>query len=366
MRSLIIIVVLAIAGGRASAYPQFQLSRDQTCSGCHISPTGGGLLNENGMNFAEAESAFGTNPELLNGVAKTPAWLQFGGDFRAMSGYVQAPQRYLVTFPMQADLYGQATYENFALHATIGLRPRQEGNEALTVVWPRELYFQWNQTPGSPFGAFARVGQLMPVFGLRYVEHPVYTRRYGGTPMFSEAWGVTGSYIQPRYELHVSGYMEPQLFDPVRQASGGAVYGELRIDDKTQVGAGGLAEVSSFDHEFRGTLTAKRFFPGAEVLLQGEAQLVNQHVDDFGYLQLVSYLSATYFAPKGLMFDIGWGHYDENIRIGGLDRDALELNAHWFTTSHLELIWVNRAEFIAWGDGGPTGALSMLQVHYRL
>ena len=40
---------LTLVGGTAHAYPQFQMSRDQTCTGCHLSPSGGGLLNENGL-----------------------------------------------------------------------------------------------------------------------------------------------------------------------------------------------------------------------------------------------------------------------------------------------------------------------------
>lgn len=369
MRALYIIVVtavLAIAGGRADAYPQFQLSRDQTCLSCHVEPNGGGLLNENGINVAESMSAFGTNPEFLHGAVKPPDWLQLGGDFRAMGGYMQAPQRYLVSFPMQADIYAQATYKNFAGHVTLGMRPRQEGNEAATWVWPREYYAQWEQEPGGFEGAFVRVGQLMPVFGLRFAEHPIYTRRYGGTQLFSETWSVSGSYVKARYEAHVTGFIENPTLDPVRRSSGGAAYGELRLDDKTQVGAGGMAEISDFDSKFRGTLTAKRYFPGGDILLQGEAQLINPHVAGYGYLQLASYVMATYFAPFGLMFDIGWGHFDENLRISQLDRDSLDLNIHWFTTSHLELVLVNRAEFIAWGQGGPTGAVAMLQVHYRL
>ena len=53
---LAVVAVLAFSAGRADAYPQFQLSQDQTCSGCHISPTGGGLLNENGMTTIDVMS----------------------------------------------------------------------------------------------------------------------------------------------------------------------------------------------------------------------------------------------------------------------------------------------------------------------
>ena len=46
MRALAVVVTLAVIGlaHRADAYPQYQLGRDATCTGCHLSPAGGGLL----------------------------------------------------------------------------------------------------------------------------------------------------------------------------------------------------------------------------------------------------------------------------------------------------------------------------------
>jgi hypothetical protein len=189
MRAFLVIGVLAtlaLTGGRANAYPQFQLSKDQTCSGCHISPAGGGLLSENGANTAEGLAKWASNPEFMYGKIGTPDWLQLGGDMRSMLGYLQAPQRYLWWFPMQVDVYAAATKGNFTAYVTAGMRPPQDGNESLTYVWAREYYAMWQQTPGAREGLFVRAGHLMPVFGLRFVEHPMYVRRFGATPVFSE------------------------------------------------------------------------------------------------------------------------------------------------------------------------------------
>src|SRR5204863_4895244 len=99
-----------------------------------------------------------------------------------------------------------------------------------------------------------------------------------------------------------------------------------------------------------------------------EVQIVNPHVDDYGFTQLVAYFMGTWFVPGqyGLMVDLGYGHYDENTRIHALDRDAIDLNVHWFATSHVELALLNRLELIGKGEGGPTGAYSLLMIHYRL
>jgi hypothetical protein len=373
MRALIILIVLAAAGGTAAAYPQFQLSQDTTCSGCHISPAGGGLLSENGANTAEGISALGQNPEFMYGAIDLPEWLALGGDIRGQGGYLQAPQRYLWAFPMQGELYAAATKGNFSLYVNAGLRPKQEGNETATYVWSREHYVQWQQEAGAREGLFARAGHFMPVFGLRFVEHPMYTRRFGGTPFFSETYGLSASLITSRFEAHVSGFVKNPLIDPVRHENGGAVYGELRLSETTQVGAGGMVEVRDADwYTFRGAFTAKHYLDGPAVLLQGELQVVNPHVatmsggDTFGHTEIVSTLMATYLGPKGLMIDGVFGHYDKNIRVRELDKDAFDVNLHWFATSHIELLLVNRVEFIQWGKGGPTGAWSMLQLHYRL
>ena len=54
--TLLGIALMVVATPRAAAYPQFQLSRDQTCTNCHVSPSGGGLLTENGYNVADVQN----------------------------------------------------------------------------------------------------------------------------------------------------------------------------------------------------------------------------------------------------------------------------------------------------------------------
>jgi hypothetical protein len=367
MRAILITVVLAVAGGTAHAYPQFQLSRDTTCSGCHISPAGGGLLSENGTTTAESISKWGTNPEFMYGAFKLPEWLRISGDLRGMFGYLQAPQRYLIGFPMQGELNAAATKGKFTGYLTVGMRPAQYGNETLTYVQAREHYVMWQQEAGAREGMFIRVGHFMPVFGLRFVEHPLYVRRFGGTALFSETYAASVAYIHNRFEAHATGFVKNPLLDPVRLDNGGAVYGEVRLGETTLIGGGAMYEARDANwYTIRGEVTAKHYLPGPELLLQAEVQVINPHTSGYGHNEIASNVVATYFGPAGLMIDLGWGHYDSNIRIKDLDRDAVDLNLHFFATSHIELMWVNRFELIALGKGGPTGAYSFLQLHYRL
>jgi hypothetical protein len=371
VRALVVAAVLVLATGRAHAYPQFQLSRDQTCSGCHLSPAGGGLLSENGMNAADAMSEFGTSPEFMYGKLSLPSWLQLGGDFRAATGYLQTPQRYLISIPMQADLYGHATYEHFSLQVTAGYRPPEYGNQNATRVWSREHYIMWQSDPGSPYGLFVRVGRLMPVFGLRFAEHGDYTRRYGGVPLFAETYAASVAYITEKYEGHITGFIKDPLIDPVLPDSGGAAYVEVRPQDNFAVGAEGMITTSADDKKYRGGFTGKYYFKNPDLLIQGEAQVLNQHIGPYGLTALISYLMVSWFPRSSVLLDLGWGHYDENLRIKGLDRDAFDLNAHWFTTSHFELLLNARLELIGQASSnvntsGPTGSYVLLMGHYRL
>jgi hypothetical protein len=379
MRSVIRIVIVAsvaFASQRAHAYPQYQLSRDQTCTSCHISPSGGGLLSENGYNVAEATSQLGTPPEFMYGKVPQPAWLALGGDLRGATGYVHTPDGAFTLFPMQADLYVHVAFNGFSLHLTGGARPAQwiRGNGTPGVIdrlWSREHYLMWQQNEGTGEGVFVRAGRFMPVFGLRFAEHPDYVRQYGGTPLYGDTYAAAVEYVTPKWEAHLTGFIEDPLIDPpVRSNNGAAAYAEVRLDPHTAVGAEVMVTAASGLSTFRGGAIGKLYLPGPDLLLQAELQFVRQGVTgNMGTPnQLVGYLMASRPFGKALLLDVGLGHFDENIAIQGLDRDAIDVNLHWFVTSHFELVLQNRVEAIGLGQstGGPTGAWSLLHGHYRL
>jgi hypothetical protein len=379
---LVTVTVLVAASGRADAYPQFQLVREQTCRGCHISPAGGGLLTEEGFITAEEMSQFGTTPEFFYGKITTPTWLKLGGDFRGMTGYIQTPEKSLISFPMQAELYANAQFGDFSIHVNGGLRPGETDTPAgpnnqkipYTYVMSREHYVEWQPDAEHGGRLYLRAGRFMPVFGLRLAEHDDYIRRYGGTALFTDTYGVAAEFVDAKWDAHVTGFIADPFIDFVGQDSGGAAYVELRPTPNSAVGAEGMITRSPDDKKFRGGVTAKYYIPTfRDIVLQGELQFLNQRINGDGAMnqggapnQLIGYLLGTIFLTDPIMLDVGFGYYNENIRIAHLDRDCVDLNLHWFTTSHIELILNTRVEFMSFGAGGPTGAYAFLQGHYRL
>jgi hypothetical protein len=371
VRSLLLSVIsLVVLSGVADAYPQFQLARDQTCTGCHVSPAGGNLLSENGYAIAESMSQLGTAPEFMYGAIPTPKWLLLGGDLRGAAGYLKTPENALGAFPMQIELYGAATFgKAFSLHFNFGPRPSTVGNEAATAVWSREHYFMWQQNPGETDGLYVRAGRFMPVFGLRLAEHTVYTRRYGGTALFADTYGLAVEYVSQKLEAHATGFIKDPLIDSVEHYSGGAAYLEFRPTETLAVGAEGMAEIGVDDKRYRGGITAKAFLPG-EVLVQGEFQFMNQLVDSpdgrGAPKALINYIMASRMLGEFLMADLGIGHYDPNISVAENERTGFDFNLHYFMTSHVELVLNTRYETIGLGKGGDPGAYAIMQLHYRL
>ncbi|HEY4057206.1 MAG TPA: hypothetical protein VGM39_11390 [Kofleriaceae bacterium] len=183
-RISIILVTLGVLAGVAEAYPQFQIGRDPTCTGCHVSPAGGGALNENGIAVAETIAWKGGDGNFMYGW-KTPSWLALDGDFRGAAGYVNPGVNSAAAYPMQAEVGAIVKAPaGFSLRLVGGLRSPQSGGSVAHVAWSREHYAMWQQNPDSGEGFYVRVGRFMPTFGLRLAEHIVYTQRFGGDPLY--------------------------------------------------------------------------------------------------------------------------------------------------------------------------------------
>lgn len=357
--------VLIAKPQHADAYPQYMLSRGKTCVECHTSPTGGGLLSEQGMVTAETESKHGRAPEFAYGKWTPPEWLQLGGDFRLLGGarVIDGAVGPIVA-PMQADLYASAKHKNFTMYLQGGAKL---GNDsALQFLQSREHYVQWRQHEDDGLGFSVRAGKFMPTSGLRFVEHTMYTRRYGGSPLFSEAYGLAAAYIQPEYEVHVTGFVK-DFRAPVEPSSGAAVYAEKRIGDNDAIGVLGRYAKGDEDTKIHYGITAKHYCDCKDVLFQAEVQGVNEKVTAGGSNnQVVASAMATWIPTHAWMLDLGLNYYDPNLHVKGLDRQALDLQAHWFYDSHLEFLMAGRLQVLEFGGGGPLAATAWLQAHFRL
>lgn len=184
--------ILTLSATRAEALPRFAARNGNECIQCHVNPSGGGMRNAYGRNvFArlwlptaktvdpddfvagQARAEDESEPVVFN--TDLTDWMALGGDIRAAYLYVRPdrgrtpdtdPDVTSSFFLMQADLYHAMTL-----------------NEHVTTVFDVGIYsgfeawalFRLKSQP-SPYDLLLKVGHFMPAFGIREVEHQLYTR----------------------------------------------------------------------------------------------------------------------------------------------------------------------------------------------
>jgi len=178
---------------------------------------------------------------------------------------------------------------------------------------------------------------------------------------------VAAEYVDPAYEVHATGFLRDPIVDTPEHANGAAVVGEVRIRPRLSLGAEAMYTSSPGEQKYRIGAIVRWRLEAPELLLQFEGQFMNQLIEPRGApKQVIAELLASRFVTGAVLLDVGLGLFDENVAITGLHREALDVNVHWFATSHIEAIATGRIETLAFGDAGPLSGYALAQLHYRL
>jgi hypothetical protein len=381
----IVTVVAVLAGARdAAAYPQFQFSSGTNrCSQCHYSPSGGGLLTSWGRDESADTISMGGDGAFLHGLVSTPSWLGIGGDFRfaLLDNDVGSPQgAELAAFPMQADVYGRAAIgESWSLNATIGVRGIVRPNDgsiggrldgAAGDIMSREHYLMWRP---SATGPYARVGRFFAPFGLRFVEHVYYVRRYTGYDLYEETYNASAGYVSDDWEAHATLFAPPpkntiELLAGTGYAEYGfAGYGELRLAKMSALAVQTRLGFGDLESRMTGGLVGKLWVEKAKILFLGEGDLIRFTAASHGQNQFVSFVGADFYPVRGLMAGVAYERYQEDLSVAKTGRNAYDVQLNFFPWAHCEAVLLGRYQLTGSGaiDGG-TASLLMLQLHYYL
>lgn len=374
LRSLFITVATALAGasGTAQAYPEFQLATGNgRCSLCHISPTGGGLINDYGRGESSAAvSQFGGNGDFMYGAYKEPDWVKLGVDLRGAfvaKQQVDDPEYYL--FPMQGDTYAWFRIADWSLYTSVGPRAqvRPPRDSFLGRMGAREYWAMWRP---KTTGYYARAGRFMMPFGLRSPDHRMYVRRDLGLGIWEETYNLSGGRVENEWEAHATLYtrVPDALQGNGMRHTGLAALGEKRLgeEENLAVGLQARAGLGDLDRLYLVGGTGKYWLGGAKVLLMGELDLGYQ---DFtfgaaGRPQLATWLGARYFPLQGLMLGAALERFDEDMTVKDVARDAATISVQYFPWAHWELHLFGKLEFQ--GDYGDASSSAMIQLHYYL
>lgn len=193
--SLLFFIVLS--SRVAFAFPENVRHGYFSCTACHVSPSGGGVLTPYGRSLSsELMSTWGTtknsdfmfsNPEDESKIQ----WLRNQVFLRAVQTYRNTPKvEKAQLIPMQADFEVGADTEKFAVISTFGFRAN-DASKDLKEFFSRRHYVLYRFSEQI----VGRVGKFMQSFGLNGPDHITATRRGLGWDQGTESYNLEMNYI---------------------------------------------------------------------------------------------------------------------------------------------------------------------------
>lgn len=208
MKRLMKVFALALffMPGLARAYPEFVRNGYFACSSCHVSPGGGGVLNEYGRSYsAEKLSAWNYEGEekLLHGaIGDLPESLIIGGDFRQIQTYVDSQRsesgRWI---PMQRDLDACVKFGNSTTCGTWGIiRQAEESSDGHMKFGLRKAMTKYDINENFS----VRAGRFFERYGLMIADHTRSIRRGLGFEQGRETDQLEIDYTSEKFDIAIS------------------------------------------------------------------------------------------------------------------------------------------------------------------
>ncbi|HSP18569.1 MAG TPA: hypothetical protein VLQ79_03585 [Myxococcaceae bacterium] len=240
VRAPLLALAVLLTAGSAQAYPWMIRHGYTNCSGCHVDPSGWGLLNEYGRAQAQIllPTLWGRSPDevqpttgILYGAVPLPSWLNVGVSLRgAVLSTTTSGKTDWRDILMIADLRAGITAGPFLASISVGYLP-VGGLLAAVTHQPRDnlvMREHWLGVRVDDQKLYFILGRTNLPFGLRNVEHNSFVRsatrtdtnsaqQYGGQVVWdgpgvrAALMGIAGNFLiqNAAYREHgYSGYVE--------------------------------------------------------------------------------------------------------------------------------------------------------------
>jgi hypothetical protein len=243
----------------------------------------------------------------------------------------------------------------------------------------REHYVMWRP---SATGPYVRAGRFFAPYGLRFVEHVYYVRRYTGFNLYEETYNLSGGYVADEWEAHLTGFAPvpsgmPQPFGAVGPREAGvAGYGELRLQKMSALAGQFRVGIGPSEARYQVGGIGKLWIEKARILLLGEGDIIRQQFAAPvmtgaptvpGQTGFVGYLGPTLSLTRGLMASVAYERYQTDLAVKGTGRNAWDAQINFFPWAHCEVLLLGRWQFTGTGTSdGASASLLMLQLHYYL
>jgi hypothetical protein len=358
---------LLVGSPAAFAYPGMIRQGYVNCTACHVSPSGGGVLNEYGRELSgellSARAKPGESAFLYGAFAtKLPETLLLGGDTRLMSIYRDNPvYREKRLFLMQSDIEGAYRMGKFTLDLEAGYL---DSGDFQTLR--HYLMYQVDEADA------VRAGKFRNNYGINTDEHQLTIKNNLGWTDETETYNVEYSRLTGAYSLYATAlFGAPESVDQRKGLSigrtgvadhGGSVKASAFVADKFEIGASYFygRKLGSDWRTVTGPFVTLGFTPRFFYL--GELDFQNQNkwgVFDFQRL--------TYEVVQGLQLFVSQELASSNLPGGGMNSRLLRygVGALFFPRPHFELDMRLNEQEDSYGENG-FHPVAWLMLHFYL
>lgn len=174
------------------------------CMACHVSPSGGGLLNDYGRSLSRELMSTWSWENLEKpafGTFQNKEWLKIGGDYRAIQTYLENSQfKQGKQFEMQKNIEFAFTFSKISIVGTLGTQEGPSGTPNKGNFLSERHYLLWDVNDDIKL----RAGKFRLNFGIYDPQHNRLTKQPLGFGSNSESYILEFSSFSETNEIFIS------------------------------------------------------------------------------------------------------------------------------------------------------------------
>lgn len=236
MRVLLFLFTSVFLISYSFAFPEMIRHGYTSCTACHVSPTGGGILTPYGRELSkEILSTWGKENEgqFLNGKVNLPDWLLMGGDVRYMQLYRKnSSVEEARTLPMQTDLETAIIIKKFIVSISGGIQHAESSEPEKGSFLSRRHYIGYKASDNISI----RAGRFFPAYGINIPEHASVIKRGLKWDQGGETYNLEINYLKNNLEIFVSGLFGRPDVSNNNSDKGYSISPSYSLSDKIKIG----------------------------------------------------------------------------------------------------------------------------------
>jgi hypothetical protein len=361
MQKISAFLILFLLASPAWAFPEMVRHGYPNCIACHISPTGGGVLNAYGRQISkELLSTWGVdNEQRFLYIVQPPDWLAPGGDLKYLAlgesaGGVTTNQ----WIDMEQDGEVAVTVGQFTADVAAGFQ--QYPTEAdPTQFFSRRYFLSYRPTDELVF----RAGRFFPAYGIYIPEHVALIRRGLGWDEGMETYNVEASYLGEKYNFQIEGILGRPDNPGLYREQGTSMTGAINITDTMKLGASyyyGYSLLTS--HQFAGPYAILGFTPHFFLLSQADFERSFAYTDQAPHYGLDDYQRLDYEIVQGLHVYVTQEFQQTDMTIGSTRQDNYWFGIQFFPRPHWEFQAFWEKQFFALAS--PPADVYAFYIHF--